>query len=50
MFDDAAIFAFDLYDNDSSGVIDSTEVDQMLKEIYGAKFYKNVHAQRWDDA
>lgn len=40
------LFAFDLYDNDSSGIIDADEVDKMLKEIYGKNFAKNIHAQR----
>ena len=43
----AALFAFDLYDRDSSGVIDSTEVDMMLRDIYGKRFKKNKHAQRY---
>jgi Ca2+-binding EF-hand superfamily protein len=42
------LFAFDLYDNDSSGIIDADEVDKMLKEIYGKNFAKNIHAQRYD--
>jgi len=44
-----ALFAFDLYDRDSSGVIDSTEVDMMLRDIYGKRFKKNKHAQRIGD-
>jgi hypothetical protein len=42
-----ALFAFDLYDKDSSGVIDSNEVKLMLKEIYGANYTQNVHATRF---
>jgi Ca2+-binding EF-hand superfamily protein len=45
----AALFAFDLYDKDSSGVIDSAEVKLMLKEIYGPNYAQNVHATRWID-
>mmetsp|Transcript_8863 Transcript_8863/g.13282 ORF Transcript_8863/g.13282 Transcript_8863/m.13282 type:complete len:447 (+) Transcript_8863:128-1468(+) len=40
------LFAFDLYDGDSSGIIDASEVDVMLKEIYGDNYAKNVHAHR----
>ena len=29
------LFAFDLYDNDSSGAIDVDEIELMLKEVYG---------------
>jgi Ca2+-binding EF-hand superfamily protein len=43
----SALFAFDLYDKDSSGIIDSNEVKLMLKEIYGSNYTQNVHATRF---
>lgn len=38
-------FAFDLYDKDSSGEIDLHEVVQMLKDVYGKNYEKNVQAR-----
>jgi len=40
------LFAFDLYDGDSSGKIDVSEVGGILKEIYGSQFMYNPNAQR----
>ena len=40
------IFAFDLYDKDGSGIIDSTELGQMLKEVYGSNYETNTYAKR----
>lgn len=45
-FNMLALFAFDLYDKDSSGIIDGNEVQLMLKEIYGVNYSQNVHATR----
>lgn len=39
------MFAFDLYDNDNSGEIDLTEVELLLKEVYGREFQSNTQAQ-----
>lgn len=39
------MFAFDLYDNDNSGEIDLSEVELLLKEVYGKEFQTNTHAQ-----
>ena len=41
-----AQFAFDLYDRDNSGQIDAEEVDLMLRDIYGSRYKKNLHATR----
>ena len=38
------LFAFDLYDADGSGVIDHTEVQQLLREVYGKNFDASPHA------
>ena len=35
------MFAFDLYDRDSSGEIDISELRAMLKELYGKRYSKN---------
>ena len=40
------LFAFDLYDSDSSGNIDKDEMKMMLKEVYGDGFENNDFAQR----
>lgn len=37
-------FAFDVYDADRSGTIDTTEFGSMLKEVYGEKMKTNSHA------
>ena len=37
------IFAFDIYDRDSSGDIGPGEVKNMLKELYGSRYKKNPH-------
>jgi len=39
------MFAFDLYDNDNSGEIDTGEVELLLKEVYGREFQSNTQAQ-----
>jgi len=39
------IFAFDLYDIDSSGFISAAEIKDMLVDIYGTRFKQNVHAR-----
>ncbi|CAM9731515.1 unnamed protein product [Chrysoparadoxa australica] len=39
------LFAFDLYDQDNSGAIDVSEIELMLKEIYGKEFCVSTHAQ-----
>lgn len=39
------MFAFDLYDNDNSGEIDLSEVELLLKEVYGREFQSSTHAQ-----
>ena len=38
------MFAFDLYDRDSSGAIDSDEFNAMLRELYGKRYSKNTTA------
>ena len=38
-------FAFELYDQDGSGLIDALELKQMLKELYGKKVQLNNKAQ-----
>jgi Ca2+-binding EF-hand superfamily protein len=40
------LFAFDLYDKDSSGIIDQKEIGQMLKDIYGKGWEKNTYAKK----
>jgi len=40
------MFAFDLYDFDSSGKIDIREIKLMLEEIYGSSFENNRHAMK----
>ena len=40
------LFAFDLYDSDSSGYIETSEIKHMLKDIYGKKFDKSGLAVR----
>lgn len=35
------IFAFDLYDTDSSGELSIEEVDKMIREVYGSEIHKN---------
>jgi hypothetical protein len=40
------LFAFDLYDKDSSGVLDVEEVQQMLKDVYGKSYQSNGNAKR----
>ena len=41
-----SIFAFDMYDCDSSGTIDKDEIRLMLKEVYGDEFDRNEFAHR----
>lgn len=43
------LFAFDLYDRDSSGIITADEVIHMLKDMYGDNYAKNVHAQNLEN-
>ena len=38
-------FAFDLYDLDNSGSIDTNELTQMLAEVYGDRVENNTYAQ-----
>ena len=38
------MFAFDLYDRDSSGEIDMAELNGMLKELYGKRYAANATA------
>jgi Ca2+-binding EF-hand superfamily protein len=40
------LFAFDIYDRDSSGVIESNEVATMLEELYGKNYNKNKKASK----
>lgn len=40
------MFAFDLYDNDSSGELSPKEIQRMLKDIYGAEVKTNFHAKK----
>jgi hypothetical protein len=40
------LFAFDLYDADSSGVLSPKEIDGMLKDIYGKASKTNFHAKQ----
>ena len=39
-------FAFDLYDIDQSGIINISEAQFMVKDIYGEEYEHNVHARR----
>ena len=40
------MFAFDLYDGDRSGIIESSEIKRMLQDIYGKdKFATNPYAK-----
>lgn len=39
-------FAFDLYDQDNSGVIDVAEAQYMLKDIYGEEFERSPRAKK----
>ena len=39
------MFAFDLYDRDSSGEIDMAELNGMLKELYGKRYAANATAE-----
>jgi hypothetical protein len=39
------LFAFDIYDADSSGELAVDEVRQMLTDVYGSAFKNNVHAK-----
>ena len=43
---ESALFTFDLYDDDHSGVLQSSEVQEMLQDIYGNKFQQNKHARK----
>ena len=38
-------FAFDLYDEDNSGVIDISEAQLMVKDVYGKQFERNPRAK-----
>jgi hypothetical protein len=40
------LFAFDLYDADSSGAIEPDEVSRMLKDVYGKNFGKSKLAKK----
>ena len=42
----ADMFSFDLYDRDGSGELSAREVKKMLKDIYGAEYTTNFHAQK----
>jgi hypothetical protein len=37
---------FDLYDVDKSCVIEGTEIENMLLDLYGTKYKDSLHAQR----
>lgn len=39
------LFAFDLYDQDHSGLLSLEEVQQMLKDIYGDVYQTNAYAR-----
>uniref|UniRef100_A0A7S1UAP5 EF-hand domain-containing protein n=1 Tax=Phaeomonas parva TaxID=124430 RepID=A0A7S1UAP5_9STRA len=41
-----SMFAFDLYDRDGSGEIDTCEVEEMLQDIYGAEWKAHQPARR----
>ena len=38
------MFAFDLYDKDSTGELSPVEIDQMLRDLYGKHYERNQHA------
>mgnify|MGYP000395057526 CR=1 FL=1 len=40
------LFAFDIYDRDSSGELALDEVRAMLKDVYGSSFENNAHAKQ----
>jgi Ca2+-binding EF-hand superfamily protein len=37
-----AMFAFDLYDRDSTGILEDHDLDKMIKDVYG-EAYKTSH-------
>ena len=39
-------FAFNLYDQDKSGIIDVSEAQYMLKDIYGEEFERSPRAKK----
>jgi hypothetical protein len=39
------VFAFDLYDNDKSGLLSEDEVATMLKDLYGRTYHTNPRAK-----
>jgi Ca2+-binding EF-hand superfamily protein len=38
------LFAFDIYDRDTSGELTVDEIVQMLRDVYGSSFQSNAHA------
>lgn len=42
-----AIFAFDLYDRDSTGVLEPYDLDNMLKDIYGKAAGSSHYAKQY---
>lgn len=45
LFPFSDLFAFDLYDSDSSGQLSPDEVQRMLKDIYGSDHKTNFRAK-----
>lgn len=43
--DNLIVFAFDMYDRDSSGFIDCSEIEKLLLDVYGGSFSGNPHAK-----
>ncbi len=40
------LFAFDIYDRDSSGEISVLEIQAMLRDVYGDAYERNAHAKK----
>ncbi len=45
-FQFVAIFAFDLYDRDNTGILESKDLEMMLKDVYGKESKKNYLAKQ----
>jgi Ca2+-binding EF-hand superfamily protein len=41
-----ALFAFDLYDRDSTGVLEDKDLELMLRDIYGKEAKTNFYAKQ----
>jgi len=41
-----AMFAFDLYDRDSSGILEDYDLQNMMKDIFGKSFGSSHYAKQ----